>query len=420
MTREEMLDFVQQVLGAVSVGHSVAELDEERVALVRFGRNSVTQNMDTFRRELRLWVGDGSRKAEYRTHRIDAGAIPEVVRTAEQKLRMSSPDPEYVPPADEGQIYPLVDAWDEETGRVEPGPRMDAASAAVEASGAAGTEAAGTSRMESSRIALATSTGNLCFHEATEGAFQITVQAGSGSSYRSVSSKAWRDIPVRSTIDEVIAEAKASRDPSPSEPGSIDVVLEPQAVADLVPYMLMSLDARTTDEGITVFGDMEGKRVASEEFTLESDLHGEVPGRPFDGDGLATEDQVWIDSGILRTMMCDRFWAEKSGRPAVVNPGCFGVRGAHGTASELAAQSGRCLRIRRLWYIRYVDQKSLILTGMTRDGVFLCENGSARPVEDFRWNWRPLDLLSRIEALGTPERKGFMVVPPMLLRGVPV
>ena len=222
------------------------------------------------------------------------------------------------------------------------------------------------------------------------------------------------------TIDEVTAEAQAARDPSSTEPGSIDVVLEPQAVADLVPYMLMSLDARTTDEGITVFGGLEGKRVASGKFTLESDLQGEAPGRPFDGDGLATDDQVWIDAGVLKTMMCDRFWAAKTGRPAVVNPGCFGVRGASGTADELAATSGRCLRIRRLWYIRYVDQKSLILTGMTRDGVFLCENGSARPVKDFRWNWKPLDLLSRIEVLGTPERKGFMVVPPVLLRDVPV
>lgn len=420
MTREEMLDFVQRVLDAVPVEHAVAELGEERSASVRFGRNAITQNMDTFRRELRLWVGDGSRKAEHHTHRIDAGAIGEIVQAAVAQLRTSPPDPEYMPPANADQVYRLVDSWDESTGMIEPGPRIDAAADAASAAEAAGAEAAGISRMDSSRTALATSTGNLCFHEATEGIFQLTVRAGSGSSYRSTVSKAWGDIPVRRTIDEVIGEALSARDPVESEPGEVDVVLEPQAVADLVPYLLSALDARNSDEGLTAFTGREGGRVASERFTLESVMNGEVPGSPFDQDGFAADDQVWIGSGVLRTMMCDRYWAGKTGRPAVVNPGCFSIPGGDGSASDLVGRSDRCLRIRRFWYIRFVDQKSLTLTGMTRDGVFLCENGSATPVKDFRWNWKLLDLFSRIEALGTPERKGFVTVPPMLLRGVPV
>jgi len=420
MTRGEMLDFVQRVLDAVPVEHAVAELGEERSASVRFGRNAITQNVDTFRRELRLWIGDGSRKTEYRTHRIDTAAIQDMVREAVARLRNSPPDPEYVPPADGGQIYRTVDAWDESTGGIDPGPRMDAAASAVSAAEAAGAEAAGISRMDSSRRVLATSTGNLCFHEATAGIFQLTVLAGSGSSYRSTVSKAWSAIPVRRIVDEVVAEALSARNPADSQPGEIDVVLEPQAVADLVSFVLYSLNARESDEGLTVFTGREGSRVASERFTLESDMNGEVPGTPFDRDGFAADDQVWIESGVLRTMMRDRFWAGKTGLPAVVSPGCFSVPGGEGTAADLAAQSRRCLRIRRFWYIRFVDQKTLTLTGMTRDGVFLCENGSVTPVKDFRWNWKPLELFSRIEALGTPERKGFMTVPPMLLRSIPV
>ncbi len=420
MTREEMLDFVQRVLDAVTVEHAVAELDEERSASVRFGRNAITQNMDTFRRELRLWVGDGSRKAEYRTHRIDTAAIQEIVRAAVAQLRTSPPDPEYMPPADGGQVYRIVDAWEESTGSVEPGPRMDAAASAVSSAESAGVEAAGISRMDSGRRALATSTGNLCFHEATTGIFQLTVLAGSGSSYRSTISKDWSAIPVRRIVAEVISEALSARNPVDSQSGEMDVVLEPQAVADLVPYILSALDARESDEGLTVFTGREGGRVASERFTLESDMNGEVPGTPFDSDGFAAADQVWIESGVLRTMMRDRYWARKTGLPAVVNPGCFSIPGGEGSAADLAVQSKRCLRIRRFWYIRFVDQKSLALTGMTRDGVFLCENGSATPVKDFRWNWKPLELFSRIEALGAPERKGFVTVPPMLLRSVPV
>lgn len=418
MTREEMLDFVQRVLEGVSAEHAVAELDEDRSASVRFGRNTITQNMDTFRRELRLVVGDGERKAEYRTHRIDVDAIPDVVRTAEKLLETSAPDPEYQPPADAGQIYHAIDAWDEETSRVEPAPRIAAASDAVKAASDAGAEAAGLSRMDTERMALVTSTGNLCFHEATQASLQMTVHAGSGSSYRSVTSQAWRDIPVRETVDGVVAEALAARDPADSEPGEIDLVLEPQAVADLMPFILMSLDARTSDEGITVFAGREGGKVTSDMVTVSSVLGGIIPGRPFDDDGLACDDQVWIDHGVLKTMFCDRFWAKKTGRKAVVSPNCFYMDGAGGSAADLAGMTGRCLRIRRFWYIRFVDQKSLELTGMTRDGVFLCEGGTMKPVKDFRWNWKPLEMFSRIEALGAPERKGMVSVPPVLLKGI--
>ena len=77
---------------------------------------------------------------------------------------------------------------------------------------------------------------------------------------------------------------------------------------------------------------------------------------------------------------------------------------------------GRALLFRRFWYIRFIDQKEFSLTGMTRDGVFLVEDGEiVHPVEDFRWNWKPLELFSRIEKLGAPERKWQFSVPSMVI-----
>jgi predicted Zn-dependent protease len=415
-----MLEFVQKVLEKVKAADAVAELSEDRAATVRFGQNRITQNMDSFRRELRLSVGDGSRKAEYLSCRIDTAAIPEIVSAAEDLLRTASPDPEYMPPADEGQVYPVIDAFDEATAKADPEPRMEAAAGAISAARKVGAEAAGIAVMSSDATALATSTGNLCFNRSTNASFQVTVFAEGGSSYRSTIETEWAAIPAARSIREVVEEALSARNPVESQAGEIDVVLEPQAVADLVPYMLGSLNARTSDEGITVFAGMEGKKVTGDGFTLTSRLGDLVPGRPFDSDGLANEDRVWIDRGVLKTMQCDRYWANKTGRPAVSSPGCYYVDGGEGTASDLVAKTSRCLRIRRFWYIRFVDQKSLELTGMTRDGVFLCEDGSCKPVKDFRWNWKPLDLFSRIEAMGTPVRKGFVSAPPMLIGKVKI
>jgi len=83
---------------------------------------------------------------------------------------------------------------------------------------------------------------------------------------------------------------------------------------------------------------------------------------------------------------------------------------------DLAGKVDRGLLIRRFWYIRFVDPKSNFLTGMTRDGVFLIENGRiSAPVKDFRWNWKPLELFDDIVVLGECQRKGQFYVPSMLL-----
>ncbi len=84
--------------------------------------------------------------------------------------------------------------------------------------------------------------------------------------------------------------------------------------------------------------------------------------------------------------------------------------------NELLSGVRRGILIRRFWYIRFVDQKTLKLTGMTRDGVFLVENGRVtKPLKDFRWNWRPLELFGDIQAMGTPERKAPGMIPPVVI-----
>lgn len=419
MTREEMLDFTRAVLDAVRAPHATARLTEERVASVRFGQNRITQNMDTFTRTLDLTVGDGSRKAVLHSHRIDSGAIPGIVAQAEVLLRDATPDPEYMPPVDGGQVYPVIRKWDERTAAAAPGPRMDAALSACDRAAAAGAEASGIAAMSMEKTALGTSTGNLCYDCGTQASFQLTIHAGSGSSYRSTVRNDWSGIPLEETVGQVLEEARADRDPGGTEAGEMDIVLEPQALADLLPFLLGNMNRRLSDEGVTVFSGREGGEVASTMFSVSSELGGAVPGRAFDGEGLPARDVVWIGDGVLRNMFCERFWAAKAGVEPLSSPDCFYVGGGPGgDAAAMAAGAGRCLRIRRFWYIRYVDMKSLELTGMTRDGVFLVEGGEARPMRDFRWNWKLLDLFSRIELLGTPERKGWAMVPPMLLRGV--
>jgi len=417
MTRDEMQEFVAAVLERVPAADAVVTLSEERDAVIRFGQNRITQNLDTFTRELKIRLGEDGRKAALSTHRIDIRAIPELIAEAMDLLRAAEPDPEYMPPVEGGQVYPLVQDWDEATADPDPADRVEAVSLSMKRASAMNMETSGITGASFERTVLGTSTGNLAYHERTRAILRLTMDRGIGSSYRSVSSTAWSDLPVSETVDQVAAEAESAQDPVDLEPGSYRMILEPQAVSDLAPFLAWSLNARTADEGLTVFTGKQGKRVTGDNFTLRSIVNGTLRGSPFNGEGLASKDVVWMENGVLRNMPCGRFWAGETGREPLFIPGTLCIDGGEGSLSDLiSAVPGRALLFRRFWYIRFVDQKALSLTGMTRDGVFLVEDGEViGPVKDFRWNWKPLDLFSRIEAMGAPVRKGQLLAPPMVI-----
>lgn len=417
MTREELLEVVEAVLDEARVPHVVARLTEQREAAVRFGQNRITQNIDKFQRKLRIKLGDGERETVYSTHRIDLDAVPGILEEAVEMLKTASPDPEYMPPVEGGQVYPVVEAWDGETAQVDPEQRAGAAAAAVSAAASRGMEASGLVSMSYSRTAIGTSTGNLAAHRATEAGMRLTMDRGKASSFRLLSSEAWGDLPVDQAVAQVAEEADANRDQKDLQPGDYRLILEPQAVADLVPFIAWSMNARPADEGLTVFSGRMGERMTGDSFTMSSQVNGDLKGSPFNGEGLAAEDVTWIDAGRLINQPCTRFWAEKTDRKPLFIPGTLAISGNSGSTSELLREvKGRALLFRRFWYIRFVDQKELSLTGMTRDGVFLVEDGRiVHPVKDFRWNWKPMDLFSRIEELGEPEEKGSLSVPPMVI-----
>lgn len=419
MNRQEMFQLLREVLQRVTVPDATLRLTESRSATVRFGQNRLTQNMDSFQRKLCLRLGKNLRHTELTTHCIDTEALAELVAHGESLLSTAPEDPEYVPPVEGGQEYRSIDDWDQVTAGMLPEARADAAKTAVESAAGRGMEAAGVAETSYDRTAVATSTGNMAFHPRTNAEFRLTMDAGEASSYRALRSNAWSDLPVANTVEEVLEEAELAKDPAEPREGSADLILEPQAVGDLLSYVIFSLNARLADEGITVFEGMDGKRVTGEKLTLSSRLDGPVKGRPFDDEGLPCTDLTWIEHGVLRNMLCSRYWARESGRKPVSSPRCFYVEGSEEPFENGLAGLGSGVLVRRFWYIRLVDEKTLTLTGMTRDGVFEVEGGRIRrPLKDFRWNWKPLELFERISWLGGPERKGWFQVPPMVIRDV--
>ena len=406
MNRKEMLDIVQSAVKEAGTRDATAELTENREASVRFGQNRITQNLDIFRRELRLTVGDGSRKATVNSQRVDLDSLPVLASEARALLQTSAVDPEYMPPVPPGQNYESIpEAWDESTASCPAAPRIEAAGSVIDTASALGYEAAGLCRMTAAKTALCTSTGNSVFHRSTEFDMSFTMDRGLASSYRSLSGTRWDDLDIPQAAEEVACEVSMDMDAVDVEPGEYRIILEPQATWNLVMFLPWLMNARSADEGVSVFSNMEGKRITGSDITISSSLHGARPGRPFDEEGLPASDITWIERGIVKNLACDRFTAKKTGRPPLFFPSTLDMNGGEGTVADLVKQVDRGILIRRFWYIRFVDQKTLKLTGMTRDGVFLVENGKiVKPLRDFRWNWRPLELFSSVEILGKAVR----------------
>jgi predicted Zn-dependent protease len=207
--------------------------------------------------------------------------------------------------------------------------------------------------------------------------------------------------------------------------GRYETLLPPSAVSDLMIYLYWTMEARDADEGRNVFarpggGNRIGERLAALPLTLRSDpAAAGLETAPFQvvgassgsasvfDNGMATPAVNWIENGVLTNLVRPRAWALRTTAPATaaVDNLILEDPSASATQEEMVAATERGLLLTTLWYIREVDPQTLLLTGLTRDGVFLVEGGEVTgAVNNFRFNESPVDLLGRTVQAGRTER----------------
>ena len=178
-----------------------------------------------------------------------------------------------------------------------------------------------------------------------------------------------------------IEKARASRNPQKVEPGRYTVILEAQAVGDLVQLVGNYADARTSDEGRSPFvkeggGNKIGEKIVDNRVTIFSDpADPQLLAQPFDGEGFPIARQVWIENGVLKQLYYSRFWAKKQGKQPTGAPSSLKMSGGSASIDEMIRGTERGILVTRLWYLREVDPRTILYTGLTRDGTFLIENG---------------------------------------------
>jgi predicted Zn-dependent protease len=418
LTREQAKALADRVLMMSAAEQTRVNIVSEWSGNTRFADASITTSGGITDTTLTITVTIGKRRASSSTNVLDDASLKRTIDLAIRLARLSPEDPEIMPELGP-QKYSDVNAYVRATADLDPETRAAAIQRAVSASSAAGTPAgsifsAGFLEASARAIAVATSSGLFAYHRTTSSEFSMTARTpdGTGSGWASSGARDWTKIDPAAIGRIAAQKAVASRNPQPIEPGMYTAVLEPQAVTDLVPLLAGALNARNADEGRSPFskpggGNRIGEKVADERVTLYSDPNDAMLlAEPFDNTGLPIGRTMWIEQGVLKNLAYTRFWAQKQGKQPTGSPAAGGLALVGGTRSteELIASCARGVLVTHFFYIRALDPRTVLQTGLTRDGAFLIENGKiTRALKNFRWNESPLLMLNRLEEIGRPE-----------------
>jgi predicted Zn-dependent protease len=355
----------------------------------------------------------GAKHAVVTTDDLSEASIRRAVEQSERLAKLAPDDPEVMPALPQQQ-YTAVNAFHEATAVATPEDRARAALTALEPARRAGNlHASGFIVTGANVSAQGNKAGLFAYHPSTTANYTLTVRTadGTGSGWAAADHKDWTQLDYRGVSQRAVQKANASQNAVAIEPGKYTVILEPQAVGDLVQLLVFYMDARSSDEGRSPFvkkegGNKIGEKIVDSRVTIISDpADPQLAGQPFDGDGLPLGRRVWVENGVLKQLYYSRFWAKKQGKTATGGPTTVKMLGGNTTTEQMIASTDRGLLVTRLWYLREVDPRTALYTGLTRDGVFLVENGRiTRAVKNFRFNESPLFMLNNIEAIGPAQR----------------
>jgi len=421
MNPQEATAVIERALALSTAEQTEIRLEVDREASTRFANNVITQNVSSREANLTVRAAYGQQVGAASVNDFSEASLRQVVERAAEVARSSAPDTEFLPLPGE-QHYPLVVAADSAVREATPARRAEAVQAATARAEAGGLNSAGSMATAHHSLRLANSAGLRAEHEWTRARFVVTAMSETSSGWAQSSGFRLDQVDAEGAAEVAVEKALAGQEPQSAAPGAYTVILEPAAVAEFFGFFPRAMDAKAADEGRSAFSGKDGERIGAELATFRSQpSHPECPTCPIGADGLPAPTVTWIDQGILRTLAYSRFWAQKQGRSFTGYPSNLLISGGDATTQNLIADVERGILVTRFWYIRYVDPMKLLLTGMTRDGLFWIEDGAVRHgLRNMRFNESPLQCLERLTAVGRPERVlnfGSAYVPPMRIEG---
>ena len=429
----ELRRLAERVLRLSDADETEVEIHAGVDALTRFANNTIHQNVAERGLNVSVRTVFDGRTARATTNKVDEDGLRRVIAASVALARSQPKDPALLPMPGP-QKYAKVQRYFDSTAAATPQDRARAVARICKLAAAKKQTTAGIFSTAAGTMLLANSRGLFAEYRHTHAECSVTFLEDDSSGWAKSGSPDLHQVDTDALAASASRKCEASRHPRVVDPGRWTVILEPAAVLDLVGFLFYDFAGTAVLDQRSSFNKRMGKKIMGDNITIHDDVtHPLQSGPPFDGEGVARQKVLLVDRGVPRNLVYARATAKKMKAKATGHglplpnqdgeaPFNLVVEGGKTSVEEMIASTDRGILVTRLWYIREVEPYEKVLTGMTRDGTFLVENGRiAAGVRNFRFNQGMIEMLSNVEQLGPAVRSAGeesfeMVVPPMKVR----
>jgi len=416
MKREQCENLIAGILAIPHAGELQVTLHGSERLGTRFNDCAISQNTLKRQHTLTLCARLGQKQTSLSINRLDDRE--RIRRSVEQVFANCEhmPDDEELLPAPGNRLESREHAYSEETEALDIDSVGRRVGDACHAGAAAGIDLAGLLCVKKEFAAYADSAGGFAYERSHLCDYHVTASGADGSGWAEHKGVSLTEGAVMRATRRAIDKCRGAQHPKVFEPRPATVILEPQAVGDLLSMAFWcGFDQRAADEGrsaLSDFNEVLGR------LSLYSDPASPLfPTLAFNSGGEALEKAVWLDQGRPQQLVTSRYWASQKQIVAKPSPANLILSGDGSSLEDLIRGTADGILVTRFWYIRSTDPKTLGFTGMTRDGTYRIENGAVTyPVVDMRWNDSALRVLGQVIDSGVPVATGefFPMVMPAL------
>jgi predicted Zn-dependent protease len=403
---KKVLSFAKSEWAEVSVGAS-------HMSNIRYAANTVTTSGSHMNTSVSITAVNGKRAGNVNTNDLSDDGLRRAVKRAEEIASLAPENEELVAPLATKQTYPRSSAYDNRSTDLAwaAEQRSKIAANAIKEAKAHDFQTAGFIESGIHHSVYRNSKGIVANDKHTRTTFSTTMRTpdGKSSGWNKRASHAIALLDAQTAILHASDKCVAWQQPKEMDPGVYKAILEPSTVADLLQQFTWALDAREAEEGRSAFSRPNGstavgEKIVSDKVHIYSDpSHPLVPSGVYGESGLAVPATEWVNGGKLMNLSRNRFWAEKSGKPALPGPTNIIMDGGTMLPEDYLTTIREGLLVTSFWYIRDLNDQTLVKTGLTRDGLFWVEDGKIQyGVSNFRWNESPITMLQNVIDFSKP------------------
>ncbi len=417
--RDEFSRIVKVVLDAAEAPEVELMLSTSESALTRFANNTIHQNVFSADSSLTIRTVDNGRTGTASLNRFDDESLVAAVKLAEAVMKHAKADPDYVPmEAQEPYSFKQPRHY-AATAAFGPFDRAAVVGKAFAKCEAEGCEAAGILSNDESAIGIANSKGLLVYEVFSSAEYSITVAANDVSGWSKAGGRDISTIDFDATTDEAIRIWKLAQNPVSLEPGHYDVVMPPSALADMVLFLSWAgFSPMGYHLGTSPFSGKIGTKIFGDNITIVDDHDHELAlGMPFDFEGAPRTRVPLVEKGVMTGMVYDRKLAKKYGAKSTGHglpqpnsygafPGNMVMEGGDSSLEKMIAGTKRGVLLTHLHYTNLIKPSDLTLTGMTRDGVFLIEDGKiTKALKNMRYTDSVIRVLNNVMEISADRKQ---------------